>query len=59
MRRRIERERSSLGGGGGGGAPHIKGLAMLVVDRSVNFGFWSHLRYSGQNGIIFSREGLV
>ena len=60
MRRRIERERSSLGGGGVGGAPHIKGLGMLVVLlRGVNFGFWSHLRCSGQNAIIFSREGLV
>ena len=27
--------------------------------RGVNFGFWSHLRCSGQNGIIFSRAGLV
>ena len=46
--------------GGGGGAPHIKGLGMLVVFlRGVNFGFWSHLRCSGQNAIIFSREDLV
>ena len=47
-------------GGGGGGAPHIKGLGMLVVLlRFVNFGFWSHLRCSGQNAIIFSCEDLV
>ena len=33
---------------------------MLVISLSgVNFGFWSHLGYSGQNAIIFSREGLV
>ena len=57
--RRIERERSSLGGGGEG-APHIKGLRMLVVLlRGANFGFWSHLRCSGQNAIIFSCEDLV
>ena len=43
-----------------GGAPHIKGVGMLVVSiRGVNFGFWSHLGCSGQNAIIFSREGLV
>ena len=48
------------GGGGGGGAPHIKGQGMLVILlRSVNFGFWSHLRCSGQNAIIFSCEDLV
>ena len=27
--------------------------------RGANFGFWSHLGCSGQNSIIFSREGLV
>ena len=48
------------GGGGGGGTPHMKCVGMLVVSlRSVNFGFWSHLGCSGQNAIIFSREGLV
>ena len=48
------------GGGVGVGAPHVKGLGMLVVLlRGVNFGFWSHLWCSGQNAIIFSREGLV
>ena len=42
--------------GGGGGTPHMKGVGMLVVSlRGVNFGFWSHLGYSGQNAIIFSR----
>ena len=45
---------------GGGGTPHMKGVGMLVVSlRGVNFGFWSHLGYSGQSAIIFSREGLV
>ena len=40
--------------------PHMKGLWMLVVSLGgVNFGFWSHLGCSGQNAIIFSREGLV
>ena len=43
-----------------GGTPHMKGVRMLVVSlRGVNFGFWSHLECSGQNAIIFSREGLV
>ena len=38
---------------------HIKGVGMLVVSlRGVNFGFWSHLGCSGQNAIIFSRQGL-
>ena len=27
--------------------------------RGVNFEFWSHLGFSWQNAIIFSREGLV
>ena len=46
--------------GGGGVTPHMKGVGMLVVSlRGVNFGFWSHLGCSGQNAIIFSREGLV
>ena len=45
---------------GEGGGPHIKGVGMLVVSlRGINFGFWSHLGCSGQNAIIFSREGLV
>ena len=51
---------TARGGGRGGGTPHMKGVGMLVVSlRGVNFGFWSHLGCSGQNAIIFSREGLV
>ena len=47
-------------GPSGGGSPHMKGVGMLVVFlRGINFGFWSHLGCSGQNTIIFSREGLV
>ena len=46
--------------GGGGGSLHMKGMGMLVVSlRGINLGFWSHLGRSGQNAIIFSREGLV
>ena len=38
----------------------MKGVGMLVVSlRGVNFGFWSHLRCSGQNAVIFSCEDLV
>ena len=34
--------------GVGGGTPHMKLVGMLVVSlRGVNFGFWSHLGYSG------------
>ena len=48
------------GGGGGGGDFHMKGTGMLVeLLRGVNFGFWSHLGSSGQNVIIFSRQGLI
>ena len=48
------------GGEGGRGNSAYYGVGMLVVSpRGVNFGFWSHLGYSGQNAIIFSREGLV
>ena len=44
----------------GGRTPHMRWVGMLVVSlRGVNFGFWSHLGCSGQNPIIFSREGLV
>ena len=32
---------------------------LIVLLRGVNFGFWSHLGCSGQNAIIFSREGLI
>ena len=36
----------------------MKGARMLVVSlRGVNFAFWSHLGCSGQNAMIFSREG--
>jgi len=45
-------------GPGGGGTPNMKGVGVLVVSlRGVTFGFWSHLGCSGQNAIIFSREG--
>ena len=38
----------------------MKGVGMLVFSlRDVNFGFCSHLGCSGQNAMIFSREGLV
>ena len=48
------------GGGRGGRNPYMKAVVMLVVSlRGVNFGFWSHLGFSGQNAFIFSREGLV
>ena len=44
----------------GGETLHMKGVEMLFVSlRGINFGFWSHLGCSGQNAIIFSREGLV
>ena len=40
--------------------PNMKGVGMFVVLlRGVNFGFWSHLGCSGQNAVMFSREGLV
>ena len=43
-----------------GGDSHMKWTGMLVVLlRGVNFGFWSRLGCSGQNVIIFSRQGLV
>ena len=46
--------------GGGGGNSAYEMVEMLVVSLSgVNFGFWSHLGCSGENAIIFSREGLV
>ena len=52
--------RSNTAQNPGGWTPHMKGVSMLVVScRVVNFGFWSHLGCSGQNAIIFSREGLV
>ena len=55
---KIERAWETMGPGEGG-TPPIKWVGMLVVSlRGVNFGFWSHLGCSGQNAIIFSREGL-
>ena len=46
--------------GGEGGDSAYERVGMLVVSlRGVNFRFWSHLGCSGQNAIIFSREGLV
>ena len=55
------REVSSGTPGGGDYAYETGGdVGMLVVSlRGVNFVFWSHLACSGQNAIIFSREGLV
>ena len=51
---------SSGGGGGGGRDSHMKGAGMLILSlRGVNFGFWSHLGFSWQNAIIFSRKGLI
>ena len=48
------------GGGGEGGDSAYESGGMLVISlRDVNFGVWSHLGCSGQNAIIFSREGLV
>ena len=53
------REGSILPWSPGGGSSHMKGKGMLVVSlRGVNFRFWSNLRCSGQNTIIFSRKGL-
>ena len=47
------------GEGGRGGGSHMKGAGMRVVSLSVvNFGYWSHLRCSGQNAITFSCKGL-
>ena len=43
-----------------GGDSHMEWTGMLVVSlRGVNFGFWSRLGCSGQNVIIFNRQGLV
>ena len=42
----------------GGGTPLMKGVGMFLVSlKGVNFGFWSHLGCSGQNAIMFRREG--
>ena len=46
--------------GGGGDSAYKRGRdARRLSLRGVNCGFWSHLECSGQNAIIFSREGLV
>ena len=38
----------------------MKGAGMLVISfRGVNFGFWFHLGCSGQNAIIFFRQGHI
>ena len=39
----------------------MKGVGMLIVPLrgAVNFRFWSRLRCSGQNAIIFGRKGLL
>ena len=47
-----------LRGGGGASAYEGGGDARRLL-RGVNFRFWSQLGCSGQNGIIFSHEGLV
>ena len=58
--KRIVAKSGQTAGKPGGGTTHMKGVGMLVVSlRGVNFIFWSHLGCSGQNPIIFSREGLV
>ena len=45
---------------GGGGNSHMEWTGMLVFSlRGVNFGFLSRSGCSGQNVIIFSRQGLV
>ena len=37
----------------------MKGVGMFLVSllKGVNFGFWSHSGCSGQNAIMFRREG--
>ena len=45
--------------GSGGDSAYERGGDALVSLRGVDFGFWPHLGCSGQNAIIFSREGLV
>jgi len=53
-------EKRSVGmPGRGGGLPYgMDGDARRLL-RGVNFGFWSRSGCSGQNVIIFSRQGLV
>ena len=47
------------GPGGGGGLPFERDGMLVVSLRGVNFRFWSRLGCSGENVIIFSRQGLV
>ena len=54
MRHNIENELQFRGG-----LPYERGGDARPLVRGVNFGFWSHLGYSGQNAIIFSPQGLV
>ena len=42
-----------------GDSPYERGGMLFVSLMGTNFGFWSRLGFSGQNAIIFSREGLV
>ena len=45
---------SRLEARGGGGDSRMKQTGMLVDSlRDVNFGFWSHLGFSGQSANIF------
>ena len=38
----------------------IKRGGMLVVSFwGINFGFWSHLGFYGQNAVMYDREGLL
>jgi len=56
--KRRGREKTSTRGGGGDS--DMKWTGMLDPSlRGVNFGFWSRLGCSGQNVILFSRQGLV
>ena len=43
------------------GRSHVKGVGMLVVYfcRSVNYGFWFHLGFSGGNANICSHQGII
>ena len=47
------------GGGVGGWGAHKKRGGMLVSLRGIKSGFWYHLGCSGQNAIIYGREGLL
>ena len=43
----------------GGWGAHKKRGGMLVSLRGIKSGFWYHLGCSGQNAIIYGREGLL